>query len=212
MVTTLVLFFLIKVLIWPWSSAVPHYLFMSGIEPALPLRPRRIAGCAMRHPGPGHQLVETRSGPEIDQLREHVGEAGLRVDPVQLAGFHERRDASPVLRPLVQRGSRAHRQALSDRKTIRGQSAGACLIARQARSKPLVLDLKAWFEQQLARVSGKSEIAEAIRYGLNHWDGLTRFLDDGRIELDTNAVERSMRSNYGRAHGLPNIPGTSLRN
>jgi transposase len=78
-------------------------------------------------------------------------------------------------------------------KTIRGQSAGARLIARQARSKPLVLDLKAWFEQQLPRVSAKSEIAEAIRYGRNHWDGLTRFLDDGRIELDTNAVERSIR-------------------
>src|SRR5215468_6727596 len=78
-------------------------------------------------------------------------------------------------------------------KTIRGQSAGARLIARQARSKPLVLDLKAWFDQQLARVSAKSEIAEAIHYGLNHWDGLARFLDDGRIELDTNVVERSMR-------------------
>jgi hypothetical protein len=43
------------------------------------------------------------------------------------------------------------------------------------------------------RVSGKSVIAEAIRYGLNHWDGLTRFLEDGRIELDTNIVERGMR-------------------
>jgi hypothetical protein len=64
---------------------------------------------------------------------------------------------------------------------------------RQERSKPLVLALKAWFEQQLARVSGKSLIAEAIRYGLSHWDGLTRFLDDGRIELDTNIVERGIR-------------------
>jgi transposase len=64
---------------------------------------------------------------------------------------------------------------------------------RQERSKPLVLALKAWLEQQLARVSAKSVIADAIRYGLSHWDGLTRFLDDGRIELDTNAVERGIR-------------------
>ena len=78
-------------------------------------------------------------------------------------------------------------------KTIRGQSAGERRAVRQEKSKPLVLELKAWFEQQLARVSGKSLIAEAIRYGLNHWDGLTRFLDDGRIELDTNIVERSIR-------------------
>ncbi|MGH8733864.1 MAG: IS66 family transposase, partial [Burkholderiales bacterium] len=78
-------------------------------------------------------------------------------------------------------------------KAIRGQSADARRAARQHKSKPLVLALKAWLEQQLARVSGKSLIAEAIRYALHHWDGLTRFLDDGRIELDTNIVERGIR-------------------
>ena len=64
---------------------------------------------------------------------------------------------------------------------------------RQDNSKPLVLALKTWLELQLARVSTKSVIAEVIRYGLNHWDGLTYFLEDGRIELDTNIVERGMR-------------------
>jgi transposase len=78
-------------------------------------------------------------------------------------------------------------------KTIRGQSAGERRAVRQERSKPLVLALRAWFEQQLVRVSAKSLIAEAIRYALHHWDGLTRFLDDGRIELDTNIVERNIR-------------------
>jgi transposase len=78
-------------------------------------------------------------------------------------------------------------------KTIRGQSADERHAVRQERSKPLVLELRTWLEQQLARVSGKSLIAGAIRYALNHWDGLTRFLDDGRIELDTNVVERSIR-------------------
>jgi hypothetical protein len=43
------------------------------------------------------------------------------------------------------------------------------------------------------QVPGGSSIAEVIRYGLNQWDGLVRFLDDGRIEIDSNAVERSMR-------------------
>jgi transposase len=78
-------------------------------------------------------------------------------------------------------------------KTIRGRSADERRAVRQEKSKPLVLALKTWLEEQLARVSGKSVIAEAIRYGLNHWDGLTRFLEDGRIELDTNIVERGMR-------------------
>ena len=78
-------------------------------------------------------------------------------------------------------------------KTIRGRSADQRRAVRQERSKPLVTALEAWFEQQLARVSAKATIAEHIRYALNHWDGLTRFLDDGRIELDTNIVERSIR-------------------
>lgn len=78
-------------------------------------------------------------------------------------------------------------------KTIRGRSADERRVVRQERSKPLVLALKAWFELQLTRVSGKAKIAEHIRYAFNHWDGLTRFLDDGRIELDTNIVERSIR-------------------
>jgi transposase len=78
-------------------------------------------------------------------------------------------------------------------KTIRGQTAVARRAARQERSKPLVLDLKTWFEHQFTRLSGKSLTADAIRYAFNHWDGLTRFLDDGRIELDTNIVERNIR-------------------
>jgi transposase len=78
-------------------------------------------------------------------------------------------------------------------KTIRGRSADQRRAVRQERSKPLVLALKAWLELQLTRVSGNATIAEHIRYALNHWDGLTRFLDDGRIELDTNIVERSIR-------------------
>jgi transposase len=78
-------------------------------------------------------------------------------------------------------------------KTICGHGADARRAVRQERSKPLVLALKAWLEHQLVRVSAKATIAEDIRYALHHWDGLTRFLDDGRIELDTNAVERSIR-------------------
>jgi len=78
-------------------------------------------------------------------------------------------------------------------KTIRGLSADERRAIRQERSRPLVVVLKAWLEHQLTRVSAKATIAEEIRYGLNHWDGLTRFLDDGRIELDTNIVERGIR-------------------
>jgi transposase len=78
-------------------------------------------------------------------------------------------------------------------KMIRGSSAEQRRAVRQERSKPLVVALRAWLEHQLGRVSGKALIADAIRYALHHWEGLTRFLDDGRIELDTNIVERGIR-------------------
>jgi transposase len=76
---------------------------------------------------------------------------------------------------------------------IRGQKAEIRSSVRQERTKPLVDELKAWLERQLAAVSRKSTIAEAIRYGLSRWNGLVRFLDDGRIEIDSNVVERCIR-------------------
>jgi hypothetical protein len=76
---------------------------------------------------------------------------------------------------------------------IRGQKAEARRSVRQQRTNPLVNALKTWLESQLAAVSRKSTIAEAIRYGLGRWDGLVRFLDDGRIEIDSNVVERTIR-------------------
>jgi transposase len=76
---------------------------------------------------------------------------------------------------------------------IRGQAASSRKAARQTRSRPLVEDMKLWLEARLTTVAGRSPMAEAIRYTLARWDGLTRFLDDGRIELDSNPVERSIR-------------------
>ena len=76
---------------------------------------------------------------------------------------------------------------------IRGQSAEERRRARQARTLPIIKALKPWLAVQLETVSRKSAMAEAIRYALARWDGLIRFLDDGRIELDSNAVERAIR-------------------
>jgi len=76
---------------------------------------------------------------------------------------------------------------------IRGRSVEERCNERQTRTRLLVEALKPWLEQQLGHVSGRSPLAEAIRYGLSHWGGLVRFLDDGRIEIDSNTVERSIR-------------------
>lgn len=76
---------------------------------------------------------------------------------------------------------------------IRGRSADERRAVRQDKTRPLVDGLKTWMEAQLTAVSQKSKIAEAFRYALTRWSGLTRFLDDGRIEIDSNVVERTIR-------------------
>jgi transposase len=76
---------------------------------------------------------------------------------------------------------------------IRGESADVRLKIRAERSAPLFAQLRTWLDATLSRVSGKSEMAKAIRYALARWDALTLVLRDGRVCIDNNAAERSMR-------------------
>jgi hypothetical protein len=76
---------------------------------------------------------------------------------------------------------------------IRGHPAEYRRAVRQDRSRPIVEALHAWLQEQLPRLSGSSPLAKAMRYALRHWSGLVLFLDDGRIEMDTNVVERAIR-------------------
>ena len=65
---------------------------------------REAIGGPPRRPGPGHEFVEARGWPEIDEFCEHVGEVGLRIDAMQFAGLDKRGDGCPVLRPLIVAG------------------------------------------------------------------------------------------------------------
>jgi transposase len=76
---------------------------------------------------------------------------------------------------------------------IRGLTANERIAARQARSRPIIDDLEPWLRSKLATVSRKGKMADAIRYALARWSGLTLFLHDGRIEIDSNVVERAIR-------------------
>ena len=77
--------------------------------------------------------------------------------------------------------------------TIRRQPPDLRLRVRQAQSAPLFAGLKDWMDQTLARISGKTDLAAAIRYALARWEALTLVLRDGRACLDNNAAERAMR-------------------
>jgi transposase len=118
---------------------------------------------------------------------------------IQLAGcwaharrkFYEVQQAtgSPVAAEALQRIAELY----AIEATIRGQTSTARQSGRRSRALPLVKEMKAWLEMRFAQVPPRSGLADAIRYTLSRWDLLCRFLDDGRIELDTNTVERAIR-------------------
>ena len=98
--------------------------------------------------------------------------------------------------PLAEEALRRIGELYEIEAEIRGRPAEERRAVRQERSKPLVDALHAWLTAQLGRVSGKSGLAEAIRYALRHWQGLVLFLDDGRLELvesRTGAVALAFR-------------------
>ena len=78
-------------------------------------------------------------------------------------------------------------------KDLRGRSPDRRRSVRQEKSRPIVDALEPWLREKLATISQKTKLAEAIRYALSRWKGLTLFIDDGRIEVDNNVVERSIR-------------------
>ncbi len=76
---------------------------------------------------------------------------------------------------------------------IRGSPPEVRKDARQEQAKPIVTALHAWLREQLSTLSRKSNTADAITYAMNQWQALTRYLDDGRIEIDNNTAERALR-------------------
>jgi len=77
---------------------------------------------------------------------------------------------------------------------VRGKPTDLRRTVRQARAKPLLDDLRTWLEKMLRSLSAKSETAGAIRYALSHWRALTRYVDDGLLEIDNLAAERALRA------------------
>lgn len=79
-------------------------------------------------------------------------------------------------------------------KDLRGGNADTRLIVRRREASPIMRELKGKLTELSYEVSSKSALGKAVSYTLNHWGGLTAFLEDGRIEVDSNVVERSMKS------------------
>jgi transposase len=123
-----------------------------------------------------------------------------RVGPnIQLAycWAHARRKLIEIVRtgssPIAEDGIKRIGELYRIEAEIRGLNPEARLAARQERSKPIIIDMETWLVYHRTRVSAKAPLGEALKYIAKYWNGLCLFLSDGRIELDNNAVERTIR-------------------
>jgi transposase len=98
-------------------------------------------------------------------------------------------DRSPIAAEAIHRIGELYRVE----RRIRGRQPEERRQARKAGSEALLAQLHDWMTTTLQRVSSKSSLAEAFRYGLVRWPSFARFIDDGRIEIDNNTAERSIR-------------------
>jgi transposase len=110
---------------------------------------------------------------------------------------HARRKLVEITRagtaPIAEEGVRLISQLYAIETDIRDLGPDARLAARQQRSVPAVALIREWLDHHRARVSAKAPLGEALSYIAKYWTGLELFLADGRIELDNNAVERTIR-------------------
>jgi len=95
--------------------------------------------------------------------------------------------------PIAQEGLKQIAAIYRIEADIKGQPADARLVARIERTKPKLEAFEKWLAQNRAKVSAKSPTGEALKYIAKYWNGLNLFLTDGRIEIDNNPVERTIR-------------------
>ncbi len=101
----------------------------------------------------------------------------------------EQAHASPVAREALVRIGALY----GIEEQIRGRPPEQRREVRRTQAQPLLDSLRQWFEATLSKLSRKSETTTAIRYALVRWDALVRYIEDGHIEIDNNAAERSLR-------------------
>jgi len=95
--------------------------------------------------------------------------------------------------PIAEEALRRIGQLYEVEAAITGTTAELRVAARQEHAVPILADPKEWFEAQRRRLSSKTTLYKAIGYAVTRWDSLTLYLADGRIGIDNNPAERSLR-------------------
>jgi len=136
--------------------------------------------------------------PRLSSSGEPAAEAETKPHVIEVACWaHVRRGFFDVHKAT---GSAIAREALERigqlfdiEQTIAGQPANRRREIRQAQACEKLDTLAEWLDRQLALISGRSELAKAIRYARSRWEALTAYLDDGRLEISNNAAENAIR-------------------
>ena len=126
----------------------------------------------------GYRVLAERHGVKLAFCWSHV-----RREFVDLA------TTSPIAAEVLTRIAALYRIE----SEIAGRPAEARRLVRNARSRPLLIALERFLRDKLALISQKSTLAVAIRYAVSRWTGLTLYVEDGQVEMDSNTVERAIR-------------------
>ena len=168
----------------PWGGIAPPgvaYLYAPDRKAEQPLRHLQgFVGILQVDGYAGYRALAERNAVSLAFCWAHVRRR-----------FYELAQSGPA--PIATEALQRIAELYKIESEIRGRSPEERRTARQERSRPVIDTLQPWLREKLALISQKSKLAEAIRYPLSRWAGLGRFLDDGRVEIDSNVVERSIR-------------------
>jgi len=182
---------------WLWTYARDDRTFGGTAPPMVAYRfeDSRGGDCVERHLAGYSGLLQVDGWGAYNRLAEARRKGG----PLTLAAcwahlrrkFYELHVAgvSHVATETVERMA----ELWAVEESIRGQAPASRCSARQQHSAVIVAELWSFWDKELRRIPGKSKLAEAIRYATSRREALERFLHDGRLDIDSNAVERAIR-------------------
>lgn len=174
----------------PWNSEAPPaacYFYSSdrkGVHPRAHLQSFRGILHADGYAG-FKELYLSRKPNEAPDIQEAACWAHVRRKFFDLAV------SNPA--PIAEEALRRIGEFYDTEKIIRGSSPERRQAIRREQTKPRVEAFRLWLDDNLSCLAQKSGTAEAIRYALSRWAALVRFIEDGTIEIDNNAAERSIR-------------------
>jgi transposase len=174
----------------PWSSGVPPAVWYQ-------YSPNRRGEHPRRHLRHFRGVLQADAYSGFDRLYEAHGAEPLPRVSEAGCWAHARRkfydvhvaENSPLAAEALARIALLYRIE----REVRGHCAEERREARQRQALPLLQDLHQWLATTYAQVLRKSALATAIGYALGNWDALIRYCEDGRIEIDNNIAERSLR-------------------